>query len=403
MIRMPASKLEPGMILAAPIRDSLERTRVFLHASYSLEARTIAGLQKRDIESVWICHPTFDFLDQKLGREIPLRRAQLYHAVKQSFSGIATKTSGAFDLNEYRTVISNMILSMIANEDNAVWPQHIMEGNSGLFEHSSNVAYLSLVIAMRIKEYVFAQRKFVNRRDGTDLTNLGIGAMIHDIGKLGLDKKLQDVHWFEEDANSEEYQSHAERGYQAVQGRVEATAATIVLHHHQHLNGTGFPKQPAQSAASPVIPAKRPNIHVFSRIVAVANAIDGLIVACRKSNAPMVSALAALQQSRFNGVFDPVVVDAALRTIPPFPLGAFVKLSDGRQAVVTDLNESKPCHPKVGILDEEHNENGETNAELDLAACDAPKIVKIGDHVVNPDVFFTSSQHAVRVTEVIPR
>ena len=387
MIRMPVSKLEPGMVLAAPVRNPLEGKRVLLHASYSMEARAIARLLKLDIESVWIRHPSFDFLDEKLGGEIPQRRAQLYHAVKQSFSRIARKTSGAFDLDECRTVISNMIGSMLANKDNAVWPQSIMEGNSDLFGHSSNVAYLSLVIGMRIRNYVFAQRKFVDYRDGTDLTNLGIGAMIHDIGKLGLDKKLQDVHWFEEGANSEEYQSHTELGYQAVQGRVEATAAAIVLYHHQHLNGTGFPKQTAQRTASQANPIEPANIHIFSRIVAVANAIDGLITICQKTNVPMVSALAAIQQSRFKGVFDPVVVDAALRTIPPFPLGAFVELSDGRQAVVTDLNESKPCHPKVGILDEEHNKNGETYTELDLAAHDAPKIVKIGDQVVIPIVF----------------
>ena len=389
MIRMPVGKLESGMILAAPVRNPVVGKHVLLHAGYCLEVPTIARVQRLGIEAVWIRHPSFDFLDEKLGDEIPRCRAKLYNTVKQSFSGIASKTSGAFDLIEYRTIIGNMIMAIVANKGNAVCAQRIMEGNAELFSHCSNVAYLSLVIGMRIKDYIFAQRKYVNYRDGADLTNLGIGAMIHDIGKLGLDKKWHDVHWFEKHANSDDYRSHAERGYRAVQGRVEATAATIVLYHHQRFNGQRVPQPKVNHQGPSVEPMEGARIHIFTRIVAVANAIDGLISACQNVNAPKVTALSVIQHSRFDGVFDPLVLDAALRTIPPFPLGACVELSDGRQAVVIDLKESKPCQPKVGLLHGCHNENGATYKEVDLAAPEAPAIVKIGDQVVNPGVFYT--------------
>lgn len=60
------------------------------------------------------------------------------------------------------------------------------------------------------------------------------------------------------------------------------------------------------------------DIHIFCRIVAVANAMDGLMSVYQKRGLPIVAALAAIQQPGFNGMFDPVVLDAALRVIPPF-------------------------------------------------------------------------------------
>ncbi|MCP4248964.1 MAG: hypothetical protein GY778_18125 [bacterium] len=51
-----------------------------------------------------------------------------------------------------------------------------------LFAHYANVAYLSLVIGMRINDYIVAQRRHVSQADAADLTKLGIGAMLHDLG-----------------------------------------------------------------------------------------------------------------------------------------------------------------------------------------------------------------------------
>ena len=129
------------------------------------------------------------------------------------------------------------------------------------------------------------------------------------------------------------------------------------------------------------------NIHIFSRIVAVANAFDGVMSTYQNRDLPIVAALAALQQSGFNNMFDPTVFEAALRTIPPFPLGACVELSDGRQAVVTDLNESKPCQPKVGLLHPCSNQEATRCQELDLAVSGAPSIVRVGDQLVNGNFY----------------
>ena len=226
--------------------------------------------------------------------------------------------------------------------------------------------------------------------DGKDLSNVGLGAMLPDLGKLGMVAKWYDVHFFEDAADCDEYREHAERGYQALLGRVEATASHVAWHHHQRFDGGGFPPPKPRRSPGTIEPIAGNRIHVFSRLVAVANTIDGLMSVYQKRGLPLVAALSSVQQQPFRGMFDPVILDATLRVLPPFPLGAYVDLSDGRQAVVSDLDVSKPCQPKVSLL--ESTNDGGTFDDLDLAAPGMPAIARIGDRPVNSEYLYSLSQ-----------
>lgn len=354
-----------------------------------MEADTIAHLRHLAVQSVWVRHPGFDFLDDQLRDEIPSSRVKLYETVKRSFTGIAQKTSGTFDQIEFRAIIGDLIMSMIANKNNAVLAERIMSDDDELFAHCSNVAYLALVISMRIKEYIVAERKRVDRTAAIDFTNLGIGALLHDLGKLGLDREWHNVHCTDEGGDSDVYRSHAERGYQAVQGRIEPTAANVLLNHHQRFDGQGFPKRAPRFKERAIKPKEGHHIHIFSRVVAVANVMEGLMSTSQNRKLPAVAALAAIQNTTFDGFFDPVVLRAALSVIPPFPLGSVVELGDGRQAVVTDLNERKPCQPKVCVLPDIRGTSSDNGEELDLASSMALRIVRIGDQAVSHNAFYS--------------
>jgi len=375
---------------------------VLLQAGYRIDAESIERLTRFAVDAVWIRHPGFDYLDRMLPDDIPQRRAQLYTCVKQSFAGLASRTAGSFNLAEYRAVVGEMILSLVANKHSAVWALRLMDAEDELFAHSANVAYLALVIGMRLKEYVINQRRYVNHADGADLTNLGIGAMLHDLGKLGMDRQWWTVHSIDEEADSDEYRGHAERGYRAVRGHVEATAAQVLLHHHQRYDGAGFPKVRSGTKERSARPMKGTNIHVFSRIVAVANVLDALIGAANKRNLPLVRSLAALRRLAAAGNFDPIVVDAALRSVPPFPLGAMVALSDGRQAVVTGLNESNPCRPKVQLLVPADADGAEGSACVDLARAGSPTIARIQERAVDASCFYRLAPKPPQFAVLVP-
>lgn len=375
MVRLPVNALEPGMVLAAPIPHPEAPGRILLNAGFCFDARTLRGLQRFPVHTVWIQHPGFDFLDDRLNDAIPRSRFRLYESVKQSFGGLAGQTTPAFDLGEYRAVVSDLICSLVANKDHAVFAERLFCGEGELFGHCANVAYLSLLVGMRLRTYIGSQRKYVAGAQAEDLTNLGLGAMFHDIGKLTLGHNHQAAHVIDPAAEDPDYQTHPEKGYRRLKDRLEATATAAILHHHQRFDGGGFPAPKKRFREREVQPLAEDRIHIFARVVAVANVLDALITACQRRKEPVVAALAAIQKEPFTGMFDPMILRAVLQCIPPFPLTTCVGLSDGRDAVVVDLNASEPCRPKVRVLTLGADPSAPAGEEIDLALPGAPTIV----------------------------
>ena len=365
------------MVLAAPVRHPNVDSHVLLQARYRTESDTKAQLERFGISAVWVRHPGFDFLDDRLCDEIPRARVRLYESVKRNFSGIADTPAVAFDLYDYRTTIGTMIMAVVANKSNAILAERLMNGDSELFSHCSNVAYLSIVIGMRIKNYVFAERKYIDCTKGTDLTNLGIGAMLHDLGKLELNPEWHDSHFFSEDNDTADYRSHVERGYRFVQGRLEASASQILLHHHQRFDGKGWPDLTQITNGRVQGNQMGGEIHVFSRIVAATNVLDNLLRDADGTQRPPVAALSEFASSRFDGWFDPIVRLAVLQRIPPLAVGSQVDLNDDRPAVVVAPNLRRPCRPSVRLLDDSAQAAVETCTVLDLV--DHPELHIVRD------------------------
>jgi HD-GYP domain-containing protein (c-di-GMP phosphodiesterase class II) len=366
MIRLPVEELTVGMELAAPIPHPRLPHVALLKTGYRLISKVLRQLPRYGVRYVWIRHPGFEFLDDKVGQIIPQNRTQIFYEVKKSFTGIADRTAGAFNLNEYKRVVTELIVNL-ATEKNAVWAERLLGDNEELFAHSANVTYLALVLGMGLRQYIALERKYVERAEIDDLTNLGIGAMLHDIGKLGMDRDLRQTHELDLAEANDVYQQHPERGYRALTGHIEATAAAVVLHHHQRFDGQGFPKPWSAHAERKLPTVKGRKIHIFPRIVAVANAVDSLITIGRRNGKPTIAALHTLLSSDVRPRFDPVVLLAALRCIPPFALGSCVTLSDGRKAIVVDLNSESPCQPAVQVVPEGCAMDAPTGDTIDLS------------------------------------
>jgi HD-GYP domain-containing protein (c-di-GMP phosphodiesterase class II) len=368
------------MVLAAPISYPTMPDRILLNAGFCFDALTLQQLQRFAVQVVWIQHPGFDFLDARLSDVVPQSRSRLYESVKRSFSDLASRTAGDFNLADYRTVVGNLICALVADRKHAVFAERIFGSHSELFAHSANVAYLALLIGMRARNYIATQRKHVTCAQAEDLTNLGLGAMFHDVGKLALDDSAQ-LHHVVDGAADEAYQLHPEKGFRALRGKLEATAAAAILHHHQCFNGRGFPAPRKRFQERQVRSMAGMRIHIFARVVAVANLLDALISTCQQEQRPIVSALWGIQNEPFVAMLDPIVLQAALACIPPFPLSTCVQLADGRNAVIVDLNESNPCRPKVRILNS-GRPSEPPGEEVDLAAPDAPAIASVNDQPV---------------------
>jgi putative two-component system response regulator len=136
-----------------------------------------------------------------------------------------------------------------------------------------------------------------------ELRNLEQGALLHDIGKLG----VPDALLRKQDALSEEewvlMRRHPVIGFQILAGiRFLQGAALMVLHHHERYDGTGYPSG-----------LKGEAISLEARIFALADALD-----CMTSDRSFQGALtfesAREELRRCAGTqFDPRIVEAFLR------------------------------------------------------------------------------------------
>jgi len=157
--------------------------------------------------------------------------------------------------------------------------------------HSDRVKRMSLAIA---KKMGFSEER---------LENLEYGALLHDIGKIGIkDEVLQK----QAPLSSEEYQyiqEHPLIGVKIVEG-VEFFKDKIpmIRHHHEHYDGNGYP----DGLAGEDIPLE-------ARIISLPDAFDAMTSARPHRNImPLQNVLAELE--KFKGKqFDPKVLDIFIR------------------------------------------------------------------------------------------
>ena len=194
--------------------------------------------------------------------------------------------------------------------------------------HSVNVTIISLLLG-----------KACGVDEGA-MRDIGVGALLHDIGKMDLPDRLR----FQEPQSQAElrlYREHVSMGIAMARRMEVATGALLVIgQHHEHVDGTGYPMR----VHSERLPAP-------SRIVSLVNAYDNL---CNPGN-PSVAltpheALAqifAQQRSRY----DAQVLNAFVRMMGVYPPGSTVQLTDDRYAIVVSVNSSRPLKPRIVIHD----------------------------------------------------
>jgi HD-GYP domain-containing protein (c-di-GMP phosphodiesterase class II) len=386
MLRVPVHKIEPGMILARPIPLPAKPSRYLLQRDHEIPMDLVPRLKELGVFEVWVRHHDLEFLEDIIDVGLSEHQQQVYAHVRRNFEAIIRGSTLELDLVSFQQSVGELFAFLKTNSSSNVLLQKLDAFDNYLMSHSTNTCYLSLLLGMRLERYLIAERSFKQPRDAKQLHLLGLGALLHDIGKLHVPRHILDKPGRLTDEEMVEMRRHPRHGYQMVRGSLPASAAQIVLNHHQRWDGKGYPARIDSSSGREMPPPAGRQISIFSRIAIMADIYDAATSQrCYSAAKPPVQVLHEMRH-RCQGFFDPVVEAAFYRIVPPFPIGQVVTLSDGSEAVVVDFNPDYPTRPKVQCLRAPNGERLENPGleEIDLALYDRLSIAAVDGQDVRP-------------------
>ncbi|WP_018247831.1 HD-GYP domain-containing protein [Orenia marismortui] len=247
--------------------------------------------------------------------------------IKKTLKNISNNKK--INIKEVKLVVKDIIDDILNNQNILVNLSYINDYDSYTFSHSVNVAVLSLILG---KNLGYNSKK---------LLQLGVGALLHDIGKVSIPEEILKKKGKLTDKEFKIIQKHPALGYKnlKIYNQISPLSRTIILHHHEKVNGSGYPKG-----------LKQNQLHEFIRIVTIADVFDALTSdRCYRNKWPIAKAVELLI-SNSNTEFDADLVNKFIQNIAIYPNGTLVKLSNGQTAIVKEQNNDFPTRPVIKIV-----------------------------------------------------
>lgn len=231
------------------------------------------------------------------------------------------------------------------------------------YAHSVNVAIFSLAIGKQLG------------LDGEALRRLGLGGLLHDVGKVRTCEDIIKKPGALTDEEMRIMQRHPELGAEitsAMRG-IDSETGEIVLHHHIRFDGTGYPL--LQGGRS---------VHPHGQIVGLADCYDALTTTRPYQKSRHPSEAVRLVRRMAGKAYDPALVTSFAEMLGTYPVGELVRLASNELAVVSSLNHVDATSPKVRIVTGRDGQLLDAPIDVDLAAetGDARTIVASVDPLV---------------------
>jgi HD-GYP domain-containing protein (c-di-GMP phosphodiesterase class II) len=255
-----------------------------------------------------------------------------------------TPTVSSNTVQEMREVAELIVGDVAGNVHSALALNDLANADGYTLKHSLAVTTLGLSIGLRVmQKYGWTDLHGKRRYDGIEdrLAVLGVGLLLHDIGKLAVPAEilckpgpLTDEEW-------NAMRAHPTLGVQILKkaDEISPLARAVVRSHHERWNGTGYPDRLSGA-----------EIHQFARIAAVADVFDALTSDRYYRKALAIHEGYDFVVDRSGKDFDPEVVDLFKTCVAPYPPGTPVVLSDGNCGLVKEVRQHTVKSPVVRII-----------------------------------------------------
>lgn len=250
-----------------------------------------------------------------------------------------------FSSETVRRTVEGIVSSVLRNSSALLWFAQLQSREGYAALHAINVAVYAVALGRHLGLPEPA------------LVELGVGALLHDVGKLKLPPALLAKTGRLSAAERQALERHPVLGFRLLEHApdIPRSALLVALQHHEACDGSGYPRG---------ISAGR--IHEYARIVAVVDRYDNLTSdRPQRDGVSPQSAVKTLYELR-GRVLDEGLVDAFIQFLGLYPVGSLVELSSGEVGIVIGSNPRQRLRPKVLIVMNERKERALPMRIVDL-------------------------------------
>lgn len=241
----------------------------------------------------------------------------------------SARTDAKPDPTAAQSMIDNLAQAVVHNRSALMALTALKDYDDYTFTHMVNVSILTMAQARGLGI------------DGPLLREVGLAALMHDIGKVKTPSEILNK---PDKLSDEEFaimRRHVVDGAEILRGTPEipSLAPIVAFEHHLRLDGTGYP-----------LGVSRPTLNLATMLCGIADVYDAMRSQRKYQQAYPSERILAILQRNDGKQFDQHLVRRFVQLLGIYPVGNLVKLNTGEIAVVLQVHAPDPYRPKVRVL-----------------------------------------------------
>ena len=327
MINLPLNRLKPGMVMAQSVFNSSGAS--YLSRGQRLTISYIEKLRHMGIRDIHVSSTVPDGPDIPLPEDVLEERTRAI-AVKRVYDMFEqVRGEGTFDPVPLGKASAAIINDITERRNNLVQLTDLRVHDMYTFAHSVNVAMLSSLLGMLCG---LSER---------ELSELAMGTLMHDIGKLDIPKEILNKPGRLDDGEFRTIQRHPIIGSEIIRSMKVPNAeqlSIVARQHHERVDGKGYPDH-----------RQGKQIHIYGKIVALADVYDALtsVRPYKKAYAPSVAYHIMTNCSA--GHFDEELSRLFFSNVAIYPVGTVLDTTMG-YGIVRKVEFGKTDRPVVCVF-----------------------------------------------------